>query len=289
VLGQEKNEVATVRKRVKNDMGTYECHILNRVDDMATLCKLLGDIPETVLWTHGLRRSICNAYIAGDLLTFRAVIVQATNVPGEPTGFGPDVNALWELLGLVKGWKCIAVDRVHAFNLGNLIYKNTGLHVRYLGDLHYTLSGKAPAFMNQAVRLLTIDDLELLEASPPELYGSFWGSTQALLTEGITAGAIVEGKVVATARLSSISERYADIAVDTLPDFRGQGLATAAASVVVRATQEMGRTPIWSTGEHNIASRRIAEKLGFVEIQRRAYVIPENSPSFDKADEAPPD
>jgi hypothetical protein len=43
-------------------------------------------------------------------------------------------------------------------------------------------------------------------------------------------------------------------------------------SVIVRAAREMGKTPIWSTGEYTTASRKIAEKLGFVEILRRAYV-----------------
>jgi GNAT superfamily N-acetyltransferase len=269
-------------------MGTYECHVVDEAEDKAALCRLLGDRPETVLWTHGLKRGMCNAYVAGDLPTYRAAIVQATDMPAVPATFGPDANAIWELLGLVRGWKYIAVDGVYAHTLGKIIYENTGLRVRYLGDLHYVLPDKLPVLVNQAVRRFTIDDLELLEAAPPELYSSFWGSVRALLTEGIAAGVVIDGKIVATARLSSISDWYADIAVDTLPDFRGQGLATATASAVVRAAQEMGKVPIWSTTERNMASRRIAEKLGFVEVLKRAYLVPENLPSFDSADEAFP-
>jgi RimJ/RimL family protein N-acetyltransferase len=267
----------------------YECHAIDGVDEKVALCRLLGDRPETVLWTHGLRRGMCNAYVAGDLPRYRAVIVQAMNVPAVPTSFGSDTNAIWELMGLVKGWKYIVVNMANAHTLGKIIYENTGLRVRYLEDLHYVLSDKTPAFSNQAVRRLTIDDLELLEAAPPELYGSFWSSARALLIEGIATGVVMDGKIVATARLTSISDRYADIAVDTLPDFRGQGLATAADTVVIRAAQEMGKTPVWSTDEHNIALRRVAGKLGFIEVLRRFYLVPENSPGFDSAEEASSD
>jgi RimJ/RimL family protein N-acetyltransferase len=32
---------------------------------------------------------------------------------------------------------------------------------------------------------------------------------------------------------------------------------------------------VWSTGEANLASQRVAEKLGFTLTARRTYVIPE--------------
>jgi len=31
--------------------------------------------------------------------------------------------------------------------------------------------------------------------------------------------------------------------------------------------------PVWSTGEDNVASLRVARKLGFEEVGRRTYVI----------------
>jgi predicted GNAT family acetyltransferase len=64
--------------------------------------------------------------------------------------------------------------------------------------------------------------------------------------------------------------------VTTLPEWRGRGLSTAAAALVATVIQDAGRTPVWSTGEGNAASRRVAEKLGFREVARRAYLIPRN-------------
>ena len=51
------------------------------------------------------------------------------------------------------------------------------------------------------------------------------------------------------------------------------GFATAAASIVTRRMQETHRIPVWSSGEDNMASLRVARKLGFQEVSRLIYVI----------------
>ena len=88
------------------------------------------------------------------------------------------------------------------------------------------------------------------------------------------AGAIVEGRLVAIAHTSAITQKHADIGVYTVEAHRRQGLSTACAGLVAAAVQETGRTPTWSTGEDNWASLRVAEKLGLREVGRRVYVIP---------------
>ena len=56
--------------------------------------------------------------------------------------------------------------------------------------------------------------------------------------------------------------------------WREKGFATAAASRVAQEIQAKGKVPAWSCGEDNIASLRVAQKLGFTEVGRRTYVIP---------------
>ena len=93
-----------------------------------------------------------------------------------------------------------------------------------------------------------------------------------MLAEGIVAGAVLSGGLVAIASTSAITDRHADIGVSTLEPWRGRGLATAAASAVACGLQETGRTPVWSAGEDNHASLRVAAKVGFRGTARRVYI-----------------
>lgn len=120
---------------------------------------------------------------------------------------------------------------------------------------------------------LTLADLPLLEAIPPALHVDGFGSLEALLSEGIVAGALIDGQIVAIARTSARSERHGDIGVATLEAWRNHGFATAAAALVARDVQAARQIPVWSAGAHNAASLRVAEKLGFTEVGRHRYVI----------------
>jgi predicted GNAT family acetyltransferase len=102
--------------------------------------------------------------------------------------------------------------------------------------------------------------------------GAAYGSALALLTEGFVAGAVIAGALVARAHTSCQSRRYADISVATAEAWRGQGLATAAASLVCRCVQSSGRAPTWNTSAENLASQRIAQKLGFLPYSRVSYL-----------------
>jgi GNAT superfamily N-acetyltransferase len=211
--------------------------------------------------------------VAGSPTHYSGALVQAIDDPGEPMGFGDDAAALWQLLQAVKGWFCVEVTRECARTLGPLIERGLDRRVRYYDDVYYTLAKPAVPVAHPSVRMLTLDELGMLDAMPRAVRPGGFGSTQALLAEGIVAAAIVEGQVVATAHTSARTPRHADIGVATQPEWRGHGFATAAAALVARAVQQAGQTPVWSTGEDNVASQRVAQKVGFAEIGRRAYVI----------------
>jgi RimJ/RimL family protein N-acetyltransferase len=239
------------------------------------LAAALGDTPQTLHSLHLLRRHLCRAYVLGPLSQFQAAVVQAVAWPEEPTSFGSDAGAVWEILQRVPDWDCVVVDEGVAAPLGAIMEAEVGSAVRYLDDVYHTLTQPVAPYRHPSVRELVPADLALLEAAPLELRASLWESTAALLTEGVVACAIIEGEIVATALVSGSSGGYADVGVYTCEAYRRQGLATAAASLVARRVQSEGRTPVWSAGGTNAASLRVAQKLGFKEVSRRRYVIPE--------------
>ena len=242
-----------------------------RPNDCQKLADSLDETPETVIPLHLLKRRLCKAYVKGEPTSFAAAVVQSNNLRGEPFGLGIDHHSLWELLRHLDSWKVVDVLPAVAPRLGALIREATGRRVCYYGDIYHTMTQRPEPFRHESVRQLTLDDLPILQAAGEN--GASFGSLRALLTEGVVAGAVVSGKVVATALTSAITEAYADIGVGTDEAWRGHGFATAAASIVAERVWEGGRIPVWSCGEDNMASLRVAEKLGFEEVSRLTYVI----------------
>lgn len=252
--------IQSVRGSRDGPLALDECHVL---------ADALGDTPETVIAAHVLKLGLCKAYVAGTPSGFNAAIVQATDLPTEPQGFGSDSQILWELLKRVEGWDCILVDTERAPDLGELIERERNVPVRYLNDVYHLLTEPVPTFLDKTVCLLTESDVELLGTVPHEFRVGFWGSAEALLAEGIVAGAVIDGQVVATAFAAAYSEHYAEIGVYTHPDFRSRGLATAAASLVVKHVQESGRTRPGAR-EKTISPRFVSrESWGSLKCQNR--------------------
>src|SRR5699024_10046431 len=88
------------------------------------------------------------------------------------------------------------------------------------------------------------------------------------------AAAVIEGELVSVAHTFAWSPLYVDLGVTTHEQFRGQGMATAAAAIVAAEVQKRGKVPVWSTGVDNLPSMQVAHKLGFRETSRRLYLIP---------------
>ena len=241
------------------------------------LADVIGDTPMTVISASRLQQGMCDAYVAGTLPDVDAALVFDAYCADEPAGFGTDADALWQLLKATDGWGCINVDASCAAALGALIESDTDKSIRYYGDVCHALLEPVHHYPNEAVRLLTLEDVERLAKAPAEVRGNGYKTHAAMLTDGIVAGAVVDGNIVAIAHTYAETDLHADIGVSTLEPWREKGFSTAAASLVAQEIQARGKVPAWSCGEDNLASLRVAQKLGFTEIARRAYVIPISS------------
>lgn len=96
----------------------------------------------------------------------------------------------------------------------------------------------------------------------PELVARGW-----LLDEAPPyVGAVRDGQVVAVCYSSRATAEAAAAGVETVEAYRGQGLGLAAVRAWAAAVQTSGRHAFYSTEWSNEASRRVAEKLGAIEI-----------------------
>ncbi len=262
-----------VGMRLAEELTAMPCPPLDPAD-CVRLADALGDTPETVISVHKLTRGLCRAYVTGDPSHFDGALIEGFDLPEEPAAFGSDAEVLWQLLQSVNGWTCVNAPQAIARELGQVIEERMGVPVRPYGDIYHVLTRPAARFPNDAVRQLAAADLALLESGPWPSPGGGFGGPGPMLAYGIAAGAIVSGQIVCFAQTYARSERHADIGVATIEAWRGRGLATAAASLVARWVQEAGQTPVWSAGEDNAASLRVADKIGFTAVSRRTYLIP---------------
>jgi hypothetical protein len=76
----------------------------------------------------------------------------------------------------------------------------------------------------------------------------------------------VDGEPVSFAYAPWRSARWFDVSVDTVATARQLGLATITASAMIQSERAAGREPVWGADEANVASLRLAKRLGFVPV-----------------------
>lgn len=134
----------------------------------------------------------------------------------------------------------------------------------------YTLLLQAPH--PNAMRAI----LHTLDQDPPDYEGAVLLPADAPLpqtladelqwarTRGPIFTAYVDGQPACFAYAPWRSPTLFDVSVDTLPGYRQLGLATLTAAAMIRS--ELPRKPVWGADEHNHASLRLAERLGFTPV-----------------------
>ncbi|MBQ8176191.1 MAG: GNAT family N-acetyltransferase [Oscillospiraceae bacterium] len=71
------------------------------------------------------------------------------------------------------------------------------------------------------------------------------------------------GQIIGMAGASNDSQRFWQIGIDVLPEYRGKGIATELVSALTKAVFEHGAIPYYGTWSGNIASQNTARKAGY--------------------------
>jgi hypothetical protein len=90
-----------------------------------------------------------------------------------------------------------------------------------------------------------------------------WLSDQFDIRQPITA-VVRDGVAVSIGYSARMTPDAAEAGVDTAEEFRGQGFASAVTLAWAAAIRRMGRVPLYSTSWDNVASLRVANKLGLM-------------------------
>jgi RimJ/RimL family protein N-acetyltransferase len=126
------------------------------------------------------------------------------------------------------------------------------------------------------IRRLIPSDLHHLHelSADSDWISKTWGGPKGLASSGFGWGAFIAGQLVSVASTFFLGSIFEDIGVVTEPGFRGLGLSTACARSLCGDICARGHLASWTTSSDNLASMRVAEKLGF-KVQRHdvLYVV----------------
>jgi RimJ/RimL family protein N-acetyltransferase len=102
---------------------------------------------------------------------------------------------------------------------------------------------------------------------------AFWGSLDAFLARGIGVAVTRDGEIVSRCHSFMVGAGRAEISIETLEPHRRHGFATLAACAFIERCLAAGLEPAWSNWDDNDASRRLAERLGFVHLGQAPALI----------------
>jgi GNAT superfamily N-acetyltransferase len=90
-----------------------------------------------------------------------------------------------------------------------------------------------------------------------------WPSIDRFVKFGFGFSIVTEGRVVCWCTSEYVSKGKCGIGIETLQEYQRRGLATITASAFVERCKDECIKPYWECNAENIASKRVAEKIGF--------------------------
>lgn len=121
-----------------------------------------------------------------------------------------------------------------------------------------------------SVRDMKPDDLSSITGQVVPLF--YWDDAEAFLKNGMCSVIDHNGRIVSWAFSASLCSDMVDIGIETLPEFRGKGLALAVCQHLIRRILSEGKRPVWGCHYKNPASENLAYRLGFVK-ESEAYTF----------------
>ncbi len=158
--------------------------------------------------------------------------------------------------------------------------------------LNFTLAAVPDAITDNLPAELSLFEMSrehfgsILEGSVIPMH--FWKDVEAW-AEGRGAGFVIfeKERPVCWAFSSAVSASHLEIGIETVPEWRGRGLARAACFSLLSYCRSRGLEPVWCCRRPNEGSCRVAEALGFRKIVYDFGCIPYlHLPVGDAADAA---
>lgn len=221
------------------------------------------DLPDEPRWVeaHGLLADPASwhrAFPGGGLLGHDGAQLAVVHGGGAPSHtLGDVVPAVADALREHPGLTALCGDEVAAYALA------ARLDRRAVPAALHTLPEPLDPLDSDDASIAPLHAADDLGHLPPPLRDEL-----ARARDRTVWTAWVEGLPVAFAYASWRSPRWFDVSVDTAPGYRQLGLGERVARALILDEQRAGRRPVWGALDGNLASLRLAARLGFVAVDR---------------------
>lgn len=102
---------------------------------------------------------------------------------------------------------------------------------------------------------------------------SMWGTARKFLEAGFGYCAVVGSDITGWCTAEHVSGRSCGIGIETVEPYQKQGIATATAVAFLERCAELHLAPYWDSWRSNMASVRVAEKVGFAKLLDYGVVL----------------
>jgi GNAT superfamily N-acetyltransferase len=138
------------------------------------------------------------------------------------------------------------------------------LNFKFEGRIEDIGKGKPPP-PGAEIRRIDRDLAERIDSQPPPLIQIFWSNYESFFDGGFGFCTMVDGDIASVAFTVAVSDREANIDVETMEGFRRQGLSMLTSTAYIAHCLEHGMTAAWDCDSFNEPSALLARKLGFTE------------------------
>ncbi len=144
-------------------------------------------------------------------------------------------------------------------------WKNSPAVIHLLYD-----NAKLPLAPEKMVRGIEAFEIDVIGDLPPDLKKELETAAKCSLV----VAAFIEDRPVSFCYVAAETETLWDISIDTLAEYRQHGYAALCVAYLVDYMRKLGKQPVWGAEVANVASMRLAAKLGFVPVDNLSVFYP---------------
>ena len=122
-----------------------------------------------------------------------------------------------------------------------------------------------------SMQIVRIDEKIFREMKGSVVPSYFWENAETFVKRGVGFSLLHKSKLASTAYSSFIHDNMLELGIETVAAFRGKGLAQYTCLALIDYCIDNNYEPVWACRKENIASYKLALKLGFEAIKEIPY------------------